>query len=408
VTRRVVRVIARLNVGGPAIHTVLLTEGLAARGWDSTLVTGAVSTQEGDMGYYAAQRGVTPLVVEGLSNRAGPIAVAQAVLELVRLLRRLRPHVVHTHTTKAGLVGRLAAVLYNAVGRARGAPRARIVHTFHGHILTGYFPAPVSRVLRLGERVLALATDRILTVSDGLRRELVEEYRVAPARKVGVVPLGFDFAWVHDLPAEAGALRRRHGIPDDAPAIGMVGRLTAIKNHELLLTALTLMRRAEARLMVVGGGERQEPLERMVSALGLEPRVIFAGWERKPARIYADLDLVCISSRNEGTPVALIEAMAAGRAVVSTRVGGVPDLMIGEGRMQPGGFEVFANGILVPPEVPEALAAALDHLVERPALRRAMGAAGQADVLKRFSCERLLDDVEAMYGRAIDGMGMEV
>jgi glycosyltransferase involved in cell wall biosynthesis len=396
---RIVRIIARLNVGGPAIHTVLLTDGLIARGFESTLVTGVVSESEGDMEYYAQQRNVVPVVIAELGNSAGPLQTLRALGRLIRLLGRTRPHIIHTHTMKAGGLGRAAALVHNARAWVRGEPRARLVHTFHGHLFHGYFSAPVSRLFVLAERMLARWTDRIVTVSDAVARELVDRYRICPVDRVTVVPLGFDFDWVADLDHRAGELRARHGIPADATVIGIVGRLTGVKNHPLLFDAVARTGRKDVWICVIGDGERRASLEADAYARGLEARVIFTGWQRQAARIYADLDVVCISSRNEGTPVALIEAMAAGRAFVATRVGGVPDLAVGEATRHPAGFDVHANGVLVEPENADALSAALDYVIGRPEMRRAMGAVGQAAVLKRFSKERLLDETEAMYRR---------
>jgi len=402
---RIVRIIARLNVGGPAIHTVLLTDGLNARGFASTLVTGMVSESEGDMEYYAQQRNVVPIVIPELGNSAGPIQTLRALWRLIALLRRERPHIVHTHTMKAGGLGRVAALVHNLRARLSGERPARIVHTFHGHLFHGYFSAPVTRLFILAEWVLGLLTDRIVTVSETVQKDLVERYRVCGASRISVVPLGFDFDWVADLDHRAGELRTRYAIPPDATVLGIVGRLTGIKNHTLLFDAVARTGRKDLWVCVIGDGSLREPLEADARARGLEARVIFTGWERQAARIYADLDIVCLTSRNEGTPVALIEAMAAGRPFVATRVGGVPDLAVGEATQQPGGLAVYANGVLVEPGDADALAGALMYVADRPDLRRAMGAVGQAAVLKRFSKDRLLDETEAMYRQLADASG---
>jgi glycosyltransferase involved in cell wall biosynthesis len=393
---KIVRVIARLNTGGPTVHTVLLTAGLNAGAFRSVLVTGVVPPGEGDMSYFAEQHGVTPVVIPALSRLVGLRGIVTAYLRLLGIVRRERPDIVHTHTATAGMLGRAAAWTYNVAAWLRGRPRCRIVHTFHGHVFHGYFSPARSRALVVIERILARMSDRILTVSDSVERDLVERYRIGPASKIGVVPLGLDFGWVTDVPLHTGVLRRELGIPAPAITVGMIGRLTGIKNHELLLEAASRLRRPDVRIVLVGDGERRADLERRRGDLGLEDAVIFAGWRRDPARIYADLDVVCLTSRNEGSPVALIEAMAAGRPIVATRVGGVRDLMLGEGERTLG-FEVFANGILVPPDNAGAVAGALRYLADRPSLRQAMGSAGQAFALKQFSKERLLQDIESLY-----------
>ena len=393
---KVVRVIARLNTGGPAVHTVLLTAGLSGDAFRSVLVTGVVPPGEGDMSYFAEQHGVVPVIIPELSRLVSVAGIVKAFGRLLGILGRERPDVVHTHTATAGMVGRVAAVVYNIGARLRGRPRCRIVHTFHGHVFHGYFSPWRSRALVLIERALARISDRVLTVSESVEHDLVVRYRIAAAPKITVVPLGLDLSWVDEIPAHTGKVRAELGIVPSAVTVGMIGRLTGIKNHELLFAAAARLGPESIRFVLVGDGERRADLERLRHHLGLEHAVFFAGWQRETARIYADLDVVCLTSKNEGSPVVLIEAMAAGRPIVATRVGGVRDLMLGEGE-RTAGFEVFANGILVPPDDPETVAGALRYLAERPSLRQAMGSAGQAFALKHFSKERLVQDIESLY-----------
>lgn len=398
---RILRVIARLNTGGPAIHTVLLTQGFNGDRFSSRLVTGMVSSAEGDMGYYAKQKNVDPLVIPELGRDVAFVNDLKAFFRLYGVIREMQPDVIHTHTTKAGVLGRVAGLLYNCTARLRGRQPAKLVHTFHGHVFHGYFPPFWSRLLVLGERLLAAVTHRIIAVSDTVKQDLVSRYRICPSQKVTVVPLGLDLGWVSALDDHSGVLRAEFGIPPTAVVVGVIGRLTQIKNHRLLLSAMCLLGRDDVRVLVLGDGELRAELERVVRSLGLERSVVFTGWQREPARIYADLDVVCLTSRNEGTPVTLIEAMAAGRPFVATRVGGVPDLMLGAGTRGAGGFEVFANGIVVPPNDPSALAAALRYLIDRPDLRRAMGTAGRTAALKRFSKDRLLQEMEGIYAKLL-------
>ena len=404
---RVVRIIARLNTGGPAIHTVLLTEGLDPGRFRSVLITGTVAPTEGDMSYYAAHHGVVPHVIPGFGRRVGAIGLVRTLMKLFGVLWRVRPHIVHTHTATAGMLGRGIALVYNGLARGRGGRRAVLVHTFHGHVLHGYFGRRRTAVLRMIERLLARGTDRIIAVSDAVKTDLVVRHRVCGADKITVVPLGFDFSWVADLVRQTGTLRAKHGIAADAVTLGVVARLTAIKNHELFLAALSRLSDLPVHGVIVGDGERRSALEVAVNTAGLgRPPLIFTGWEREQGKIYADLDIVCLTSRNEGTPVALIEAMASGKPFVATDVGGVRDLAIGEARKDPRGFEVFANGIIVRPDDAGAFAAAIRLLVEQPATRAAMGARGQTIAMTRYSKERLIKDVESVYD-ALLGHGVE-
>lgn len=393
----IVRVISRLNIGGPALHAILVTAGLEARGLPSLLVTGHVSRGEGDMTRFAEERGARLTVIPTLQRNPRPFQDLRALIAVCRIVFATRPDVIHTHTAKAGLLGRIAGLLFNASARLRGRPRAVICHTFHGHLFSGYFPRWITRILVLGERALAQITDRVVAVSEGTRHELTTVYHVCPPAKCTMVELGLDLRWTDRVSKSRGAIRNKVGVPLDAIGIGIVGRLTAIKNHEAFLRAATVVGAAGARFLVIGDGERRAELTALATRLGLNGRIVFTGWHRDPAEIYGDLDVVCLSSLNEGTPLALIEGMAAGRPIVATDVGGVRDVMVGTGRPHACGFEVFANGILTPSNDSTALAAALTFLIERPEARDAMGQTGKAWAAACYSEERLLNDMERMY-----------
>lgn len=404
-SRKVLRVIARLNVGGPALHTILLSEGLDARGFSSLLVTGVVSPGEGDMGAFAAARGVGPFVIPELQRDPRLLDDLRAFVKICRIVFAMRPDIIHTHTTKAGALGRLAGLLYNLYARLTGRPRAVICHTFHGHLFHGYFTWWKSRVLVLGERVLARFTDRVVTVSEQTKHELTRVYRVCPEEKCAVVPVGLDFGWTREVPSLRGRLTREMGVPSNCLVVGIVARLTAVKNHELFLQAASTCRIPGARFFIIGDGERRAELGELSNRMGLNGRVVFTGWQRDLAKVYSDLDIACLTSLNEGTPVALVEAMAARVPVVATKVGGVPDLMVGEGTVNPQGLEVYSNGILVPPDRPDLLGAALKFLASRPELRRTMGVSGQLFVRERYSVERLVSRVNTLYHELLTPQG---
>jgi len=385
---KVVRIIARLNIGGPAIHTVLLTAGLDPARFQSLLVCGVVGPSEGDMLDFATARGVSPVIVPALGREIHLEQDGQAFLQLFKLFRRERPQVVHTHTAKAGLVGRLAA-------RLAGVPV--VVHTFHGHVFHGYFGPLKTRFFIFLERFLARLSDGIVTVSQGQRRELAA-YSIAPLDKIRVVPLGFDLTPFLTATAEDGAdWRRRVGLPEDALLVGIVGRLTGVKNHRLFLEMARRVALAvpDVWFVVVGDGELRVELEARAQELGLAERVRFTGWVRQMASVYAALDVVALTSLNEGTPVTLIEGLAAGRPVVSTAVGGVPDI-VADGE----------TGLLVPTGDADALAEAVVGLLRDPARRRVMGQAGRESVRGRFAVERLIGDVERLYAELLSAKGL--
>lgn len=402
---KILRLIARLNTGGPTLHTVLLTQGLNSGRYHTLLVTGMVAPGEGDMGYYARSRGVVPIVLAELGRDLAFRNDLLALWKLLRLFRRQEPDIIHTHTAKAGGLGRVAGLVYNLERILSGRRRAKFVHSFHGHLFHGYFSEWKSRVLVLIERILARMTHRIVTVSEGIKRELADVYRICPREKIAVVPVGLDLSWVSEIKSYRGRLRQEFGVPADRLTIGIIGRITEVKNHRLFLSAArTLAENATSHFFVIGDGELQGEIAGIAAELGLKDVVTFTGWQRNPAKIYADVDIVCLTSLNEGTPVVLIEAMAAGRPFVATDVGGVRDLMVGQGTLHPEGFETFANGILVRPNDVRALAGALEFVARRQGLQREMGMAGRQLAEKRYSYTRLLDDVDSLY---LDLLGLE-
>ncbi len=372
---RIVRIIARLNIGGPAIHVTLLTEKLGKPHYDSTLICGTISPDEGDMAYYAAAHGVKPLIVPELGRSIHPLRDLKTLWTVYRLLRRLKPDVVHTHTAKAGFVGRVAAWL-------AGVPV--IVHTFHGHVLGGYFSPTMTRVFILLERLTARMSDTVITLSEGLRRELAENYRITRRSHITVLPLGLDLAPFAATARKSGAFRRAYRVPDDAPLIGIIGRIVPVKNHALFLEAAVRVRQQmpNVRFVIVGDGELRAQVEQQVDACGLRDAVIFTGWLRDLAPVYADLDANVISSLNEGTPVSVIEALTARCPVVATAVGGLPDLL-DRGQL----------GKLVPSGDAAALAAALLDVLRTPP----NGVQAQAFMLDRYGIDRLVSDLDSLY-----------
>lgn len=376
---KVVRIIARMNIGGPALHVTYLTEGLGPRGFETVLVSGKENPGEGSLVNWARSRGVEPVLVPEIVGEASlKSRDVKALIKVYRLLRRERPHIVHTHTAKAGFVGRIAA-------RLAGVPI--VVHTYHGHVLHSYYSFLKTWLLRRMEQALASLSDRLIAVSEQVRQDLIE-YGVAPESKITVIPLGLELEQFLQLEGVRGELRRELGIAQDAPLVGIIGRLAPIKNHRLFLEMAALLAEEfpTARFAVVGDGLLRPELERYATELGLNGRVLFLGWRRDLPRIYADLDVLVISSKNEGTPVSAIEAMASGVPVVATRVGGIPDLI-----------EDQKTGILVEPEDPSALADAVISLLRNPPMARRMGQAAQAHVLEKYTVERLLDDTEKLY-----------
>jgi len=375
---RICRIITRLNIGGPAVHVILLAHGLRARGFETVLVAGQESPHEGSLRDLAATMQVHPVWLPELGRALRPDRDLVALAKLVRLLRRERPAIVHTHTAKAGALGRLAA-------RWAGIPI--ILHTFHGHVFNGYFHPAVARLFLAIERGLAAASTMIVTLSEGQRQECLR-LGIGSPETVVVVPPGLELERYLASPLSKGVARRQLGVRPEVPLVGIIGRLVPIKDHEtFLLAAADLHRlRPEVQFLIVGDGELRPALERRARAIGLDGSVRFLGWRRDLEYLYADFDLVVLSSLNEGTPVSLIEAMAAGLPVVATRVGGIPDL-VADGK----------TGLLVPPRDPGALSRAMQLLLDDPCRRREMGALGRQVVAPLHGAAALIERMSGLY-----------
>ena len=390
---KVLRVIARLNVGGPALHVAYLTAGLADRGYDTTLVAGMVGRGEESMAFVADAKGVRIEVIEELGRSISPFRDALAVVRLAELIRKERPTILHTHTAKAGAVGRVAALL------AGSARPPIVVHTFHGHVLRGYFNRVATLGFRTLERLLALVTTKLIAVSPEVRDDLVR-LGVAPASKFAVIRLGIELDQRVGGDDEARSeTRRLLGLTGDPFVVGWVGRMTAVKRTDLVVQVLRSLVEAgvDAQLLLVGDGPDREHLERYAHDLGVIRRCLFLGYQEDVARYYDAIDALLLPSVNEGTPVSVIESLAAERPAVATRVGGTPDV-IRDG----------VDGFLVDSADPDELAARLAELARDPCRRAAMGAAGRARVLERYAVDRLVDDVDALYRELLRQTGVPV
>lgn len=373
----VIRVITRLNIGGPARQALLLTTALRERGFHTRLVHGVEGPREGRLG--AESSGT---LLPSLKRDIAPVADLRATAWLYRLFRRLRPSIVHTHMAKAGATGRIAA-------RMSCVPI--IVHTFHGHVLEGYFSKPAAKSYLIAERSLARSSDVLVAVSPLIRDQLLD-LGVGRPWQWRILPLGLELHALLELSTDPETARSRLGFPPDVSLVGIVGRLAPIKDLELFLDMAARVAREHpgVEFVIAGDGDGRVRLEQLARRL-LGDRVHFLGWVHDLSSLYAALDVVTLTSRDEGTPVSLIEASAAGRPVVATRVGGVPDI-VRDG----------TTGFLVPSGAGEALASGVTRLLRDPALRQRMGRAGRQWVGPRFDSGRLTDDVAALYEELLE------
>ncbi len=371
------RVITRLNIGGPALHTLLLTRELAARGYATVLVAGSCEPRGGDIGC-RLEAGDRVCWVPELSRSVRPWRNVRALWRLWRLLRRERPDIVHTHTAMAGCLGRVAAIL-------SGAPV--VVHTFHGNSLAGYFSRFGAGVFRRIEQLLARFTDVLCVVSPQQARELSVEFHVAPAGKFRVMPLGLELDDYLGLPPP----------PESGPlVVGWFGRMAPVKNVALLAAVIevALGQGADMRFVIAGDGPERAALDGVLARYG--GRVEWLGWQPEILPAMARCHVVLQTSRNEGTPVALIQGMAAGRPFVSTAVGGVVDMVSSGLVRRAAGARWYWNGVLAGCEA-AALAGALTALAGDRALAARMGLAGRAFAAAQYRKETLVDNMDALY-----------
>lgn len=417
---KIVRVIARLNVGGPAKHVIWLTKGLQNSEFESLLVTGTVPPGEDDMGYFATEQGVSPIFVSQMSREIS-LKDALTIWKLYRLFVREKPDIIHTHTAKAGTVGRVAGLLYRwlTLSVFLGHRRAcRFVHTYHGHIFHSYYGPLKTRFFLAIEKALALLiTDRIVVISEQQQREINEEFRVGRLEQFAVIPLGLDLSLFADWRKRGKSFREEIGVATSDILVGIVGRLTEIKNHELFLRAAADFKNrvcprsteSVVKFVVIGDGALRVKLEHVATSLGLKDDVIFAGSRRDVENIYPALDIVTLSSLNEGTPLTLIEAMANARPVISTAVGGVVDLL-GDpvSRNSEALFVTCERGLSVPVGDAAAFADGLGYLVDNSTLRREIGERGLLFVERKYSKDRLLEDISALYTDLMTGKAASV
>lgn len=369
----VTRVITRLNVGGPSHNAILLSKGLSARGFDTTLISGTVTSREGRID----PAGVHHVSLPALKRALDPLADISAFRSLKRHFSLSRPAIVHTHLAKAGTLGRIAA---------RSADIPHVVHTFHGHVLEGYFSRPASAGFLQIERALARRTDALVAVSQSIRDELLD-LGVGTPTQWHVIPLGLDLEPIADSAINSLQARRVLDLPRSGPIVGIVGRLVPIKNHELFLEAARLIsgERPDTCFVIAGDGELRDRLESRGRAL-LGDRVRFLGWVHDLPGLYRALDVAVLSSNNEGTPVALIEAAAAATPIVATDVGGVKDV-IDHGH----------TGYVVPPNDAASLAARVTELLNDARGAHRMGTQARGRAITRFGARRSLDEVAHLY-----------
>ena len=370
-----------MNLGGPA-HQVSILSGRLAERYETLLVAGRVPDGEASAEHLAERHGAKVVVVPSLGPAPSPHDDARALTALVRLIRSFEPDIVHTHTAKAGFLGRLAC--------AAARRRPIVVHTFHGHVLEGYFGPARRRLYRMLERRAARSTDVLVGVSRATVEDLVR-LRVAPRDRFRVIPLGLDLTpFLRADGPDGAAVRAEAGVGRGELLATVVGRLAPIKRPELAVRAVARARAAGApvRLAFVGDGQLRPRVETLAVELGIADAVTVLGYRRETVPVAAASDIALLTSHNEGTPVWLIEAAAAGVPAVATDVGGVHEVVDG-------------TCVRVPRGDVDALSRGLVRLAGDAQRRRVLGERAREHVRERFSAERLVHDIDALYGELL-------
>lgn len=379
---RILRVQSRICVGGPALNSILLSAYMRELGYETLLVGGRLEPDEKSMTPLAETKHVPVDIIDEMGRSIKPMDDVRALWKLMRLIRRYRPHVLHTHTAKAGAIGRLAGFLCGVPVR---------VHTFHGHVFHGYFSRFISACFVWLERCLALISHRIVVISPRQYKDITQRYRVASKRKTQVVRLGFELDKVKG--GQPGHLRKELKVGKDTRLCAILARLVPIKNHALLLDAIAHWRQQHpdvkpqaVQFLIIGDGQLRHDLEAQVARLDLKPWVRFLGWRGDVPAIYADIDLNLLVSRNEGTPVTLIEGLSCGVPLLSTDVGGIRD------------FADDDCGIIVPPDIgPAQLATHLQHMLARLEDQPRLPESVRQRVSEDYGVRRLVADMDALY-----------
>ena len=402
---KIVRIIARLNVGGPARHVVWLTEALQTDEFQSVLLTGTVPAGEADMNWFAAERAVKPFYIPEMSRELS----AKDAVSLWKVFRRFireKPDIVHTHTAKAGTIGRAAGFLYKWLTPKTliGKPRpVKFVHTFHGHVFHSYYRQHKTLFFLLIEKFLArLATDKIIVISDQQFEEIHRRFGVGRASQFKIIPLGIDLEQFAESETKRNVFRRELAIKPGEILVGIVGRLTEIKNLSLFLKVAELYKNTlsdsspKLRFIIIGDGNLRQSLEKEAAELDVKDIVEFLGNRSDTDIFYAGLDIVALTSHNEGTPLSLIEAMANARPVISTAVGGTVDLL-GTEVEKVGEFVICERGVKINPNDAKGFLHGLIYLSKHKILRDRLGAAGKEFVVSNYSKERLVGEIADLY-----------
>ncbi len=396
---RVFRLINRFNLGGPTYNVTYLTKFLSPE-FETLLAGGMKDESEASSEHIPQQYGLKPLIIEQMKRSINPADDIIAYQKIKKIIRDYKPHIVHTHASKAGFLGRMAAISCKV---------PIIVHTYHGHVFHSYFNTIQSSVYKNIERYLGAKSTALIALSNIQKQELSQIYKIAPAEKFHVIPLGFDLErfWT-DKDTKREIFRTKYGLDDDTVAVGITGRLVPIKNHTFFLNCFKkVLERTEknAKAFIIGDGELMKELIKQCIKMGLSfstpenpnptAKIIFTSWIKNIDTAMAGLDIVALSSLNEGTPVSLIEAQAAGKAIVSTLTGGIENVVIsGE------------TALLSPVNDGTLFTENLYNVVNDAELRQKLSKQGQIFVSENFNYRALANSMGTLYKKLLNDKGI--
>lgn len=375
---KVLRIITRLCVAGAPIHTVLLNAKVDQQKYQSYLLSGRIESYESDMSYFADRYGIKPIYINSMGRKLSPLRDLKALWEIIKIINQIKPDIVHTHTAKAGMLGRIAAKLMGV---------KIIIHTFHGNVFKGYFNKFMTAFFIFIEKKLAIISDKIIAISNQQKQEILD-LGITNEKKINIIPLGFDFENVIPSLSDIGKFRKKYSIPQEAKLIGIIGRLAPIKNHKLFIDIAERLLKKYDNLFfsIIGDGELNGYLQGEINRRNLNDKIIITGVIKNLKSVYADLDLVLLTSNNEGTPVAIIEAMACRKIVMTTKVGGVVDIV-----------ENGVNGFCFQKGDSDSFVKKIEFWLMNDIDNELMKDTASKMAFKRFNYKRLKNDIESMY-----------
>lgn len=392
---KVLRIINRFNLGGPTFNAALLTKYMEPK-YETLLIGGKEQATEESSKFILDELGIEPHLIEEMQRDVGLKNDRAAYKKIKQIIKTFKPDIIHTHASKAGAIGRTAGIAYG---------KAKMVHTFHGHVFHSYFGKLKTNVYKNIERTLALKTDKIVAISNRQKLELSKKYRICSEDKIEVIPLGFDLnKFNNNQEQKRTDFRREYNIDQNEIAIGIIGRLVPIKNHKLFIKAINnIITRTDKsiRAFIVGDGSERESLKQYTKELGLDflngdfapdkkATIHFTSWIKDIDKVNAGMDIIALSSLNEGTPVSLIEAQASSKPIVSTKVGGVSNIVLQNETAllaKNDDLEDFSNQLL--------------RLINDDELRSSMGHLGWEHVREKFHFTRLVNDMDNLYQKLL-------